>query len=82
MKLSCSRALDCRRTRCSICGNPVALEMSKTDEQGCAVHEECYVGRIVALLAAQRQVAQRTNISAAALHLEGTNTVYVLSCLG
>ena len=44
-----------RKTRCSICGNSVALEASKTDEQGSAVHEECYVGRTIALLAVQPQ---------------------------
>jgi hypothetical protein len=31
---------------CSICGNPVRLETSNTDELGKAVHETCYV-RIV-----------------------------------
>lgn len=41
-------------TRCSICGNRVPLETSKTDERGSAVHEECYVGRTVALLAQQQ----------------------------
>jgi hypothetical protein len=39
---------------CSICGNSVLLEVSKTDEQGSAVHEECYVGRTVALFAELR----------------------------
>jgi hypothetical protein len=28
---------------CSICGNPVRLETSNTDELGKAVHEKCYV---------------------------------------
>jgi hypothetical protein len=31
--------------RCSICGWNVTLELSKTDEQGKAVHECCYVRR-------------------------------------
>lgn len=44
-----------QNTRCSICGNSVSLETSKTDEQGSAVHEECYVGRTIAVLAAQQQ---------------------------
>lgn len=49
------RYTGCRQnTRCSICGNRVPLETSKTDERGSAVHEECYVGRTVALLAQQR----------------------------
>lgn len=43
-----------QNTRCSICGNSVSLETSKTDEQGSAVHEECYVGRTIALFARQR----------------------------
>jgi hypothetical protein len=43
------------KTRCSICGNSVSLECSKTDEQGSAVHEHCYVGRTIALLAVQQQ---------------------------
>jgi hypothetical protein len=28
---------------CSICNQPVALEIAKTDDSGQAVHEECYV---------------------------------------
>ena len=32
-------------TQCSICGWNVTLELSKTDEEGKAVHECCYVGR-------------------------------------
>jgi len=28
--------------RCSLCDKPVPLESSKTDENGRAVHEECY----------------------------------------
>lgn len=31
---------------CWICGNPVPLEHSKTDEHGHAVHEECYVTKM------------------------------------
>jgi len=27
---------------CSLCNEPVELETSKTDEDGKAVHEECY----------------------------------------
>jgi len=29
--------------RCSLCRNPVRLDSAKTDENGKAVHEECYV---------------------------------------
>jgi hypothetical protein len=31
--------------RCSLCQKPVPLESSKTDENGKAVHEECYALR-------------------------------------
>ena len=31
---------------CWICGRAVCLETCKTDEAGCAVHEECYVAKI------------------------------------
>jgi hypothetical protein len=51
-------------TRCSICGNPVALESSKTDEQGSAVHEECYVGRTIFMLAAHQQSSRLCRTSA------------------
>ena len=30
-------------TRCSLCGHPVPLDTSKTDEKGKAVHDECYL---------------------------------------
>ena len=66
MNFSFSRVQSKRTTRCSICGNFVALETSNTDEQGSAVHEECYVGRTVALFAAQ-QAAQRAQESASSL---------------
>jgi hypothetical protein len=32
---------------CWICGRAVAIENSKTDEQGFAVHEGCYLARLV-----------------------------------
>jgi len=32
---------------CAICNNPVLLETTKTDENGQAVHEECYVLRVL-----------------------------------
>jgi hypothetical protein len=35
---------------CPICALPVAIETSKTDENGRAVHEECYVLKIKAML--------------------------------
>jgi hypothetical protein len=30
-------------TRCALCDKPVPLDISKTDERGKAVHEECYL---------------------------------------
>jgi len=33
--------------RCAICGKPVPLESCKFDENGKAVHEDCYVGRML-----------------------------------
>ena len=35
---------------CSICKEPVRLETAKTDENGQAVHEDCYVVHLMALL--------------------------------
>ena len=31
---------------CCICGQPVKLETSKTDEFGHAVHEDCYILKV------------------------------------
>lgn len=31
---------------CPICNEPVSLENSKTDEDGHATHEECYVAKV------------------------------------
>jgi len=31
---------------CSICGKPVALEKCKIDEEGHAVHEDCYFNKL------------------------------------
>jgi hypothetical protein len=36
-----------RPPKCSICNEPVELETAKTDQDGKAVHEECYVSRIM-----------------------------------
>jgi len=35
-------------TQCSICGWNVTIELSKTDDEGKAVHECCYVRRTIA----------------------------------
>jgi len=32
--------------RCAICGKPILLEQSKVNEDGKAVHEECYVAKM------------------------------------
>jgi len=44
-------------TECSICKKPVALETANTDEDGNAVHEQCYVLKMVKR-SAQMVVAQ------------------------
>jgi hypothetical protein len=31
---------------CWVCGNPVELEECNTDEEGRAVHEQCYVEKV------------------------------------
>jgi hypothetical protein len=33
--------------KCAICEESVAIEESKTDEYGLAVHERCYVSRLI-----------------------------------
>jgi len=35
---------------CSVCQQPVALESSKTDENGRATHEDCYIQHLLASL--------------------------------
>jgi hypothetical protein len=35
-----------RLPKCSICNGPVEPRTSKTDENGNAVHEDCYVRRM------------------------------------
>jgi hypothetical protein len=32
---------------CTVCTMPISLETSKTDENGKAVHEECYVRKTI-----------------------------------
>jgi hypothetical protein len=34
------------RPECAICKESVTLEESKTDENGQAIHEDCYVSRL------------------------------------
>ena len=38
--------------RCQICGCAVPLESANTDENGQAVHERCYLGRLTSTEAA------------------------------
>ena len=35
-----------RLPKCSICNEPVESKTSKTDENGKAVHEDCYIRRM------------------------------------
>lgn len=35
---------------CSICKQPIRLETAKTDENGKAVHEDCYLQHLMAML--------------------------------
>jgi hypothetical protein len=35
-----------RKATCPICKQPVSLERCKTDEDGRAIHEDCYVRKI------------------------------------
>lgn len=44
---------------CSICQKRVNVETSKTDENGHAVHEECYVSKITRSHAANGKVTSR-----------------------
>jgi hypothetical protein len=44
---------------CSICNKPVNLETAKIDDNGNAVHEECYVLNVVMKLRSQRSVETR-----------------------
>lgn len=47
MNSYCQFAFEEPRARCQICDRAVALESSKADEYGRAVHEDCYVDRLV-----------------------------------
>jgi len=38
-----------RLPKCKICNEPVELETAKTDEDGKAVHEDCYGQRMMRL---------------------------------
>lgn len=40
-------ALPSRLTSCAICGKSVRLELCKTNEDGDAVHEDCYIAGMI-----------------------------------
>lgn len=42
---------------CPICNEPVELETSKTDEHGRAIHEECYLLKILPRTAGKPKTA-------------------------
>jgi hypothetical protein len=52
---------------CSLCGRPVQLEISKADEFGKAVHEECYVLKV-----------KQRNVNLFPLYLTGATTKYYI----
>jgi hypothetical protein len=40
--------MDRKAVTCVICGKTVSLELARIDENGKAVHEECYMERVKA----------------------------------
>ena len=44
---------------CVICREPVALETAKTDDDGQATHEECYVEKIRGKIPPERKAVNR-----------------------
>ena len=62
-----------RTTQCSICGWNVTIELSKTDEEGKAVHECCYVRRTITKL---RKPIDELPQSSAIKSLDGVRTAY------
>ena len=43
-----------RALACCICAGPIAVEASMTDEHGKAVHEDCYVRKMISKAATVR----------------------------
>ena len=41
---------------CCICGEPISLETTRTDERGKAVHEHCYVSKTISRFRVTRAV--------------------------
>jgi len=44
---------------CVICREPVILEIAKTDDDGQAIHEECYVEKIRGKIPPKRKAVKR-----------------------
>ncbi len=61
MKIARQELLRARTSlaHCAICGHPVELERCKTDEDGDAVHEDCYVAKL--LQPAQAKAGRRAS---------------------
>lgn len=55
------------RISCGICSRPVPLEVTKTNENGKAVHEECYVRQTISRFKAPGSKANRSPGSFASL---------------
>jgi hypothetical protein len=43
---------------CTLCNKPVQLETCNTDESGKAIHEECYIRKVVRLKQTNRAIVQ------------------------
>ena len=46
---------------CALCNNPIKLEKCKTDECGKAVHEECYIRKVIQLKRPNQTIVQLPN---------------------
>jgi hypothetical protein len=45
-KTRSGKLIETKLPACALCNEPVQLETSKTDEDGKAIHEECYVRKL------------------------------------
>jgi len=48
---------------CCICAMPIRLETSKTDEHGHAVHEECYVCKMISKIQTSQRGSPRQELA-------------------
>jgi len=48
--------------QCAICKSPVNLEYSKADEHGKAVHEVCYVSKLVGERSIRKKMTWRVEV--------------------